>query len=54
MQIPKLTIAKRSTAYLYNYLRANEDGNDAFHDGPVNANLFYRRFLAEAKLVYGK
>ena len=52
MQIPNLTIAKKSAVHLYAYLLANEDDGNTFHDAPANPNGFYRHFLAEARLVY--
>lgn len=54
MHIPKLDVARKSTAYLYDYLLANEDEGDYFVDAPRKASAFYQRFLKEGKLVYDK
>lgn len=54
MQIPNLTIALKSAAYLYSYLRTNEDDGNTFPDAPINSASFYRRFLAEARVVYAQ
>jgi len=52
MHIPKLDVARKSTTYLYNYLRAHEDEGNYFADAPKKASAFYRRFLKEGKSVY--
>lgn len=52
MQIPKLHVARQSAAYLYDYLRANEDEGDFFIDAPDTASTLYTRFMNEGKLIY--
>ena len=52
MQIPKLHVAHQSAAYLYDYVRANEDEGDFFIDAPDTASTLYTRFMNEGKLIY--
>jgi len=52
MQIPDLTIAKKSTAFLYEYLLAQEAETDTFHDAPKSAKRFFDDFLAQGKAAY--
>lgn len=52
MHIPKLDVARKSAAYLYDYLLAKEDEGDFFLDAPSKASTFYQRFLKEGKSVY--
>ena len=54
MQIPKLTVAKKSVSYLYDYLRTYEDEGDFFIGAPKSASTFYSSFLKEGKSVYAK
>ena len=52
MNIPKLLIAQQSAAYLYDYLRSNEDEGGFFIDAPDTASSFSMRFMNEGKSVY--
>lgn len=54
MHIPSLTIAKKSTIYLYDYLVANKSKGNTFHDAPTAAKPFYKEFLAQGKAAYKK
>lgn len=54
MQIPDLTIAKKSTIFLYEYLLTQEAEGDTFHNAPKSAKRFYRDFLAQGKAAYVK
>lgn len=54
MNIPKLRAAQRSVVFLYDYLRANEEDNNCFHDAPAKASLFYRQFRSQGRRVYYK
>jgi hypothetical protein len=52
MNIPELLVAQQSAEYLYDYLLANEDEGNLFHDAPASAWSFYKSFLKEGELVY--
>jgi hypothetical protein len=54
MQIPHLTVARKSAVYLYGYLHTNEDDDNTFPDAPTDIAAFYRRFLAEARVIYAQ
>lgn len=54
MQIPSLTIAKKSTVYLYDYLVTNESEGNTFHDAPATAKPFYKKCLAQGETAYRK
>jgi hypothetical protein len=54
MQIPNLRAAQRSTAYLYDYLRAHEDEGNFLIDAPETAGAFYKAFQKEGNRVYTK
>ncbi|MCD4674472.1 MAG: hypothetical protein K8S18_00545 [Desulfobacula sp.] len=52
--IPKLDIAKKSAAYLYNYLLAREDQGGYFSDAPRDVSRFYKDAFKEGLSVYRK
>ena len=53
MYIPSnLTLAQKSVAYLYDYIRANEDEGDFFNDAPRKASTFSEHHLRYGKSVY--
>jgi hypothetical protein len=53
MYIPNnLILAQKSVAYLYDYIRSNEDEGDFFNDAPTKASTFYELHLRIGKLVY--
>jgi hypothetical protein len=55
MYIPSnLTLAHKSVAYLYDYIRANEDEGDFFNDAPSNASAFFEDHLRYGKTVYNE
>lgn len=54
MQIPRLTRARKSVAYLYDYVLAHEDDGGFFPEAPPNAARFYTQYANEAKGVYAE
>jgi hypothetical protein len=52
MMIPKLSIAKKSTKFLYQLLLTQEAGTDTFQDAPPSPSKFYKDFAAEARREY--
>ncbi len=54
MNIPKLRVARKSVSFLYEYLLANEEEDNCFHDAPPKASRFYRLFYAQGRKVYSK
>lgn len=54
MNIPKLRAAKKSVSFLYDYLLANEEEDNCFHDAPPNASYFYKQFYSQGRRIYSK
>lgn len=54
MNIPKLRVARKSIAFLYAYLLANEEEENCFHDAPPKAWRFYKQFASQGRSVYSK
>jgi len=55
MYIPSnLTLAQKSVAYLYDYIRANEDEGDFFSDAPRKASAFLEDHFKYGKTVYNE
>ena len=52
MQIPKMGLAKISAAYLYDYLLANEDDGNFFHDASPDAAGHYSKYFQLGKAAY--
>lgn len=52
MHFPTLSIARNSTAFLYEYLLAHEGEGNVFHDAPVSAETFYQKCFAESMTKY--
>jgi hypothetical protein len=52
MDIPNLTIAIKSTEFLYQWLVDEEDDCGAFHAEPRDAVAYFRGFFAEAQAIY--
>lgn len=51
--IPGLRVARKSVAYLYDYLRSHEEVEDCFHDAPPGAAVFYRDIAVQGRQEYG-
>ncbi len=54
MHPPKLRAARKSVAFLYDYLLSNEEEDACFHDAPPKASQFYENFACQGKRVYSK
>lgn len=55
MYIPNnLTLAQKSVAYLYDYIRANEDEGDFFNDAPGKASAFFEHHFKYGKTLYNE
>jgi len=54
MNIPNLKVARKSVSFLYDYLLANEEEDDCFHDAPPKASCFYRHFYSQGRKIYSK
>ena len=54
MNIPKLSVARKGVSYLYDYLLANEEEDNCFHDAPQNASLLYEQYFSLGNMVYSK
>ena len=54
MNIPDITIARRSTKFLYQRLLVQEAQNNTFEDAPLSAKDVYETFLSEGLTVYEK
>ena len=54
MNIPKLSVARKGVSYLYEYLLANEEEDNCFHDAPQNASLLYEQYYSLGNMVYSK
>lgn len=54
MHIPKLRVARKSVSFFYNYLLANEEEDNCFHDAPPKASRIYELFSAQGRRVYSK
>lgn len=54
MNIPKLKVARKSVSFLYEYLLANEEEDNCFHDAPQKTTRFYRLFYSQGRKVYSK
>lgn len=54
MQFPKMDVATKSAAYLYDYLLTNEDEGGFFHDAPPDADGHYSKYLEVGKAAYEK
>lgn len=52
MNIPNMTLAIKSTQFLYRWLIESEDDCDAFWDAPPNPTAYFREFLSEARATY--
>ncbi len=52
MHPPKLELARKSVAFLYDYLRTNEEMNGSLNDAPTNASRFYHEFALQGKRAY--
>ena len=50
--MPRLDIAKKSVAHLYNYLLDREDQSGYFVDAPRDGSQFYEDALKEGQAVY--
>ena len=54
MNIPKLSVARKGVSYLYDYLLANEEEDNCFHDAPQNASLLYEQYYSLGNMIYSK
>lgn len=54
MQIPKLTLARKSVTYLHGYVLAHEDDDCFFPESPAKAARFYTLYANEGKGIYAK
>ena len=54
MNIPKLAVARKGVSYLYDYLLANEEEDNCFHDAPRNASLLYEQYYSLGNMIYSK
>ncbi len=54
MHIPRLRLARRSVAYLHDYVLAHEDDSGFFPEAPPNAARFYTLYANEGKGVYAE
>jgi hypothetical protein len=52
MNIPNISIAIKSTQFLYQWMLMEEDDGDAFWDAPENSVLFFRKFISQARETY--
>lgn len=54
MHIPRLRLARRSVAYLHDYVLAHEDDGGFFPEAPPKAARFYSLYANEGKGVYAE
>ncbi len=54
MDIPALSVAHSSVAFLYDYLLANEEEDNCFIDAPRTSSEVYYSFQAQGKEVYSR
>lgn len=54
MHPPKLRVARKSIALLYDYLLTHEEEDDCFHDAPQKAFRFYKDCALQGKRVYSR
>jgi hypothetical protein len=54
MNIPHTNVARKSAAYLFDYLRSNEEIEGCFHDAPATAADFYKIIAIQGSQTYSK
>jgi hypothetical protein len=54
MNIPKLRVARTSVSFLYDYLLANEEEDNCFHDAPSKASRLYHQFYSQGQRICSK
>lgn len=54
MQIPRLRLARKSVAYLHDYVLAHEDDGGFFPEAPPKASRYYTLYANEGKRVYAE
>lgn len=54
MQIPRLRLARRSVAYLHDYVLEHEDDGGFFPEVPLSSARFYSLYANEGKVVYAE
>jgi hypothetical protein len=54
MYPPKLRTARKRVSFLYEYLLANEEVDDCFHNAPQKASRFYEYFASVGRNGYPK
>ena len=52
MNIPNLAPVIKSAQFLYQHLRVVEDDCNAFQDAPLDATIYFRSFMEEARAIY--
>jgi hypothetical protein len=54
MHIPRLRLARKSVAYLHDYVLAHEDDGGFFPEAPSRAARFYTLYANEGRGVYAE